>query len=150
MVGRSNVEMNARPLVNWPGLIDVLSTVVARAPSVLDGARYGEDCRRDSAAVSDRCRAAIDASSRSSCGSVETNRKDGVMPVVRIDIVEGRSPDKIEAMLREVASAIATTLDAPIETIRIVVNEVEPHKFAVGGQPLPEVLEARRKQQEQT
>jgi 4-oxalocrotonate tautomerase family enzyme len=66
------------------------------------------------------------------------------MPVVHIDLMTGRPQAAIADMMGEVAAAIARTLDAPIESVRIVVNEMAPHQYSVGGKPWPVVLEERR------
>lgn len=66
------------------------------------------------------------------------------MPLVHIDLLEGRSPDKIAAMIGSVSEAIATSLDADINSVRIVVNEMKAHQYGVGGQPWPVVAQARR------
>lgn len=65
------------------------------------------------------------------------------MPLVRIDLMEGRPPDRIADMIRSVSASIATSLDAPIGTVRVVVNEMQPHQYGVGGRPWPEVVEER-------
>jgi len=70
------------------------------------------------------------------------------MPLVHIDLMEGRSPERIERMIEEVSKAIATSLEAPIDTVRIVVNEMRPHQYGVAGKAWPAVLEERRRQAE--
>ena len=70
------------------------------------------------------------------------------MPLVHIDMMEGRPPDRIERMIAEVSEAIARSLDAPIDTVRIIVNEMKPHQYGVGGMAWPAVIEARRQQQQ--
>lgn len=70
------------------------------------------------------------------------------MPLVHIDLLKGRPPEKIEKMIVAVSAAIADSLDAPIETVRVIVNEMEPHQYGVGGRAWPEVLEERRRAQE--
>ena len=45
------------------------------------------------------------------------------MPLVRIDMVEGRPPERLERMIAEVSEAIARSLEAPIESVRIVIND---------------------------
>jgi 4-oxalocrotonate tautomerase len=65
------------------------------------------------------------------------------MPIVHIDLMEGRSPDRIEAMIRSVSQAIATSLEAPIDSVRVVVREMAPHHYGVGGRPWPEVVAER-------
>jgi 4-oxalocrotonate tautomerase len=71
------------------------------------------------------------------------------MPLVHVDLMEGRSPERIAAMIRSVSEAIADSLDAPIESVRVVVNQMAPHEYGVGGRPWPEVLEERRRAAEQ-
>ena len=69
------------------------------------------------------------------------------MPLVRIDMVQGRSEARIEEMIAAVSEAIAAALDAPIESVRIVVNEMEPHQYGIGGKPWPRVVEERKRAQ---
>jgi len=54
------------------------------------------------------------------------------MPIIHITLVAGRDNAKVERCIREVARTVADTLDAPLETIRIMVNEVPASRFAVG------------------
>jgi 4-oxalocrotonate tautomerase len=70
------------------------------------------------------------------------------MPLVHVDMMRGRPPEKVAAMIRAISEAIATSLDTDIQTVRVVVNEMEPHQYGVGGKPWPEVLEDRRKAEE--
>jgi 4-oxalocrotonate tautomerase len=55
------------------------------------------------------------------------------MPIVQVNLIEGRGEDKVEAMIREVTHALATTLDAPPESIRIIVNAVPSSHWGIGG-----------------
>lgn len=57
------------------------------------------------------------------------------MPLVYINLMEGRSHEKIEKMIAAVSEAIATSLEAPIDTVRIMVNEMAPHQYGLGGKP---------------
>jgi 4-oxalocrotonate tautomerase len=70
------------------------------------------------------------------------------MPLVHVDMMRGRPPEKVAAMIRAISEAIATSLDTDIQTVRVVVNEMEPHQYGVGGKPWPEVLEDRRNAEE--
>lgn len=65
------------------------------------------------------------------------------MPIVQVNLVEGRSPEQIAAMIRGISEAIAASLDAPIESVRVIVNEMAEHQYGVGGAPWPEVRRAR-------
>ena len=71
------------------------------------------------------------------------------MPIVQINLMEGRPPEKIAKMIRSVSEAVSTSLDAPIGAVRVIVNEMEQHQYGVGGKPWPEVVEERRAAQEE-
>jgi 4-oxalocrotonate tautomerase len=71
------------------------------------------------------------------------------MPLVHIDLMEGRTREQIAEMIRLVSEAIATSLDAPISSVRVVVNEMEAHQYGVGGKPWTQVVEERRAAQEE-
>lgn len=65
------------------------------------------------------------------------------MPIVTIQLMQGRPPEKIQDMMREVSRVIAETIDAPLETVRVMVNEMQDHQYAVGGRPVAEVKAER-------
>lgn len=58
------------------------------------------------------------------------------MPLVYINLMEGREPERIEGMISAVSQAIAESLDADINTVRVMVNEMEEHQYGVGGKPM--------------
>lgn len=66
------------------------------------------------------------------------------MPIVQINLVEGRTPDQLARMIEGVSRAIAESLDAPLGTVRVMVNELQPHQYGVGGDPWPVVVANRR------
>ena len=55
-----------------------------------------------------------------------------------VSIREGRSPEKIRAMISAVTAAIAESLDAPAASIRVVVTEVPLTHWATGDVTLAE------------
>lgn len=57
------------------------------------------------------------------------------MPLIEVTIIEGRSPEKKRAMMKEVTEAVHRTLDAPLQAIRVVIREVPAAHWAVGGEP---------------
>ncbi len=57
------------------------------------------------------------------------------MPFVRIDVLAGRPPELLERLIEQVSAAVSETLDTPIERVRVVVNEVPPHLWGIGGVP---------------
>ncbi len=61
------------------------------------------------------------------------------MPIITISMVEGRSPAQIRAMIQAVSDAAVTTLDAPLNTINIVVNEIAPNHWGAGDATVAEL-----------
>lgn len=61
------------------------------------------------------------------------------MPFVRIDVLAGRPPMLLEALIEAVSETVARTLDVPIERVRVVINEVPPHLWGIGGVPASRV-----------
>ncbi len=65
------------------------------------------------------------------------------MPLVYINIMEGRPKEQIEEMISSVSHAIADSLDTDINTVRIMVNEMQDHQYGVGGKPMNVVRSER-------
>ena len=57
------------------------------------------------------------------------------MPFVRIDLVRGRDKALLMRLVEEVSQVVAGTLDTPIERVRVLVNEVDPDLWGIGGVP---------------
>jgi 4-oxalocrotonate tautomerase len=55
------------------------------------------------------------------------------MPIIQVNLLEGRSDEQVEAMIREVTDVVSVTLDAPRESIRIIVNPVSSAHWGIGG-----------------
>ena len=56
------------------------------------------------------------------------------MPVAQINILEGRSDEQKEALIREVTDALCRSLGAPVESVRIIIKEMPKQHFGIGGQ----------------
>lgn len=56
------------------------------------------------------------------------------MPIAQINIVEGRTDEQKETLIREVSDAISRSLDAPIESVRVILNEMPKQHFGIAGQ----------------
>ncbi len=61
------------------------------------------------------------------------------MPLVRIDVLEGRSPEMLETLIERVSQTVAETLETPVDRVRVVINEVPPHLWGIGGVPASKV-----------
>ncbi len=57
------------------------------------------------------------------------------MPLVQVTLVEGRPADAKRALIAELTDAVVHTLDAPRESVRVILNEVPAEHWGVGGQP---------------
>jgi 4-oxalocrotonate tautomerase len=57
---------------------------------------------------------------------------DEKMPVIQMTLVQGRDNEVIETSIKNVARTVAESLNAPIESVRVIVNEVPANRFAVG------------------
>lgn len=57
------------------------------------------------------------------------------MPLVRIDIMEGRPPELIEALHDRVAHLVAEVLDTPVDRVRTYITQFPPEAWGIGGVP---------------
>jgi 4-oxalocrotonate tautomerase len=71
------------------------------------------------------------------------------VPLVRIDILEGRPPEVIEELHSRVASLVAEITDSPIERVRTYITEIPAANWGIGGVPAAKAradeVEARRR-----
>ncbi len=62
------------------------------------------------------------------------------MPLVEIHLLEGRTDEQKKALLAAVTTAVHTSIGAPLETIRVWVQEFSPKEYMAAG-----VLAAEKK-----
>lgn len=56
------------------------------------------------------------------------------MPIVQIQLIEGRSGDQKEKLIKEVTDACVSALGCTPETVRILLSDVATQDFGVAGQ----------------
>jgi len=56
------------------------------------------------------------------------------MPIAQLYILEGRSDEQKETLIREVTEAMSRSLDAPMERIRVLITEMPKQHFGIAGQ----------------
>jgi 4-oxalocrotonate tautomerase len=66
-------------------------------------------------------------------------RKEKKMPIIRITMLEGRENELIEQCMRDIAHTVQKSLDIPLESIRVIVDEVPKNRFSVGNRLKSEV-----------
>ena len=57
------------------------------------------------------------------------------MPFVEVTLIEGRSKEAKNALMKALTDAVESTIGAPRESIRVVLREVPAEHWAVGGVP---------------
>lgn len=65
------------------------------------------------------------------------------MPIIQISVVEGRDPESVKRCVKAVARTVHETLGAPLQTIRVTVNQVPAAFWGVGDQTRDEIDAAR-------
>ena len=55
------------------------------------------------------------------------------MPIINVELLEGRSPEVLAGLIRELTTAAAHALDRPESAVRVLVHEVPAHLWGVGG-----------------
>jgi 4-oxalocrotonate tautomerase len=55
------------------------------------------------------------------------------MPIVQIELIEGRTLDQKRALAEKVTKAIAESLDCPESAVSIIMREMKPDNFAKEG-----------------
>jgi 4-oxalocrotonate tautomerase len=66
------------------------------------------------------------------------------MPVIIINMLEGRSAGKKKKLLRKVTDAVVEALEVEPESVRIIINEIPKENFAVAGLPIEEFRDLKR------
>ena len=61
------------------------------------------------------------------------------MPIVQLQILEGRSEEKISEVIENVTNTISETLDTPKENIRVIVTEIPKTHWGRAGVPISKV-----------
>ncbi len=57
------------------------------------------------------------------------------MPIIQVQMMEGRPKEKIEELIQNITNTVTETLDAPKESIRVLVTEIPKTHWGVAGVP---------------
>ncbi|SER69393.1 4-oxalocrotonate tautomerase [Psychrobacillus sp. OK032] len=58
------------------------------------------------------------------------------MPFIQITIAEGRDPEKKEKLIYEITETVSAVIDAPKESIRVLLTEVPTTHWGIAGQSI--------------
>lgn len=56
------------------------------------------------------------------------------MPIMIVKLMEGRPPEKIEALIHALTEAAVQSLGAPKESVRVLVEELPKSHWGIAGQ----------------
>ncbi len=56
------------------------------------------------------------------------------MPIAHLYILEGRDDERKERLIAEVTDAIHRAIDAPVDSIRVLLVEMPKQHFGIAGQ----------------
>lgn len=69
---------------------------------------------------------------------------EAVVPIIEINLAEGRSVEMKRKLYQEVTSAVVRALGVPTEQVRIIVRDIPVENFAVAGvtkfEPVPKSM----------
>jgi 4-oxalocrotonate tautomerase len=55
------------------------------------------------------------------------------MPIAHIQILEGRTEEQKRAVIEKVTQALVDALDAPVQTVRVLISDVPKSNWGIGG-----------------
>lgn len=55
------------------------------------------------------------------------------MPVVQVEMIEGRKQEQKRAMVKEITEALVKTINCNADDVQVIIREMEKDNFAVGG-----------------
>ena len=61
------------------------------------------------------------------------------MPIAQLYILEGRTDEQKERLIREVSEAKSRSIDSPIERVRVIITEMPKSHFGIAGEPASKV-----------
>lgn len=70
------------------------------------------------------------------------------MPIVQITLVAGRDEATVTHCIKEVARTVHRTTGAPLDTIRVLVNQIPGSQWGVGDSTRAEIDAAKAAQKE--
>lgn len=55
------------------------------------------------------------------------------MPFVHIEVVAGRTEAQLKAMIEDVTEAVVKNINVPVEHVHVILDEMQPNRYAQGG-----------------
>lgn len=58
------------------------------------------------------------------------------MPFIQITFINGRTPEQKERLIAEVSKTVSSVLEAPLETVRVCLNEIPSTHWGIAGKSI--------------
>jgi 4-oxalocrotonate tautomerase len=55
------------------------------------------------------------------------------MPILHVSLLEGRTPELLEALIGDLTATVVSTLGVPPESVRVILDEYAPSHWGVAG-----------------
>jgi 4-oxalocrotonate tautomerase len=59
-----------------------------------------------------------------------------MMPIIHIQLLEGRPEEKIKEVIRQVTETVSVVLGSPKENVRVIVSEIPKSHWGIAGIPV--------------
>jgi 4-oxalocrotonate tautomerase len=56
------------------------------------------------------------------------------MPFIQINLTKGRSEEQLERLIQEVTKTVSEAAEAPLNSIQVVINEVDIQHWGLAGE----------------
>ncbi len=56
------------------------------------------------------------------------------MPIMQVHLIAGRSEEQKARLIQALSAAAVEALDAPLESVRVIINEIPASDFGIAGQ----------------
>ncbi|WP_240417235.1 4-oxalocrotonate tautomerase [Paenibacillus periandrae] len=60
------------------------------------------------------------------------------MPIIQVQMMQGRTEEKVKALIVNITDTVAETLEVPKERVRVIVTEVPKSHWGIAGVPQSE------------
>jgi 4-oxalocrotonate tautomerase len=55
------------------------------------------------------------------------------MPIIHVQMMEGRSEEKVKRLITEVTNTVSETLEISKDRVRVLVTEIPKSRWGIGG-----------------
>jgi 4-oxalocrotonate tautomerase len=55
------------------------------------------------------------------------------MPIIQVNLLAGRPMETKQRLMKALTDTAVATLGVPVETVRVIINEIPPEHWATGG-----------------